>query len=147
MSTALQDGARRVSGAPAILAGLWALTVIVSLPLTFTMRGAFARHLGNSLAAETAADSVNYDWMQEFSGQATVYLARERRHFWASAPGRWVLAASAGDVLVVAVMASRGILMDAVPAPVIAGLLVLVACWAVVLDVFKVRVFGRFGVH
>jgi len=30
-----------------------------------------AQHLGSSLAADTAASGVNYDWMQEFSDQAT----------------------------------------------------------------------------
>ena len=35
-----------------------------------------AQHLGDSLAADTAAAGVNYDWMQEFADQAT----RRRRH-------------------------------------------------------------------
>ena len=30
-----------------------------------------AQHLGASLAADTAASGVNYDWMQEFSDQAS----------------------------------------------------------------------------
>ena len=30
-----------------------------------------AQHLGSSLAADTAASGVNYDWMQEFSDQAS----------------------------------------------------------------------------
>ena len=30
-----------------------------------------AQHLGASLAADTAASGVNYDWMQEFSEQAS----------------------------------------------------------------------------
>ena len=34
------------------------------------MRGMLAQHLGASLAADTAASGVNYDWMQEFSEQA-----------------------------------------------------------------------------
>jgi H+-transporting ATPase len=84
--------------------------------------------------------------MLVFSGQATVCLVRERRHFWSSAPGGWILAASAGDVLVVSLLASRGVLMAAVPASVIGALLLLVALCAAALDFVKVRVFRRFGV-
>ena len=64
-------GMRRVNRAPAILVGVWALTLLVSLPLTLALRGMLAEHLGGSLAADTAADGVNYDWMQEFGDQAT----------------------------------------------------------------------------
>jgi hypothetical protein len=45
--------------------------VLVSLPLTLALRAMLARHLGASLAADTAASGVNYDWMQEFSEQAS----------------------------------------------------------------------------
>ena len=47
------------------------MTVLVSLPLALSLREMIARHLGTSLAADSAAESVNYDWMQEFSDQAT----------------------------------------------------------------------------
>jgi len=67
----LRDGVRRVNSAPAILGGVFALTLLVSLPLAAAMRGLLADHLGASLAADTAASGVNYDWMQEFSDQAT----------------------------------------------------------------------------
>jgi hypothetical protein len=65
------DGARRVKRAPAILLGVWALTLLVSVPLALALRGMLAHHLGASLAADTAATGVNYDWMQEFSEQAS----------------------------------------------------------------------------
>ena len=65
------DGARRVNRAPAILIGVWALTLLVSLPLALALRGMLAQHLGASLAADTAASGVNYDWMQEFGDQAS----------------------------------------------------------------------------
>ena len=65
------DGARRVVRAPAILLGVWALTLIVSVPLAFALRAMLAQHLGASLAADTAASGVNYDWMQEFAEQAS----------------------------------------------------------------------------
>jgi len=69
--SAWRDGIRRVNAAPAVLVGVWALTLLVSLPLGVVMRGMIARHLGRSQAAETAASGVNYDWMQEFAEQAS----------------------------------------------------------------------------
>jgi len=69
--SAWRDGIRRVNAAPAVLVGVWALTLLVSLPLGVVMRGMIARHLGRSQAAETAASGVNYDWMQEFADQAS----------------------------------------------------------------------------
>jgi hypothetical protein len=47
------------------------MTFALALPLAIAVRGALASHLGNSLAAETAASGVNYDWWQEFAAQAT----------------------------------------------------------------------------
>ena len=71
MFVALRDGVRRVNQAPVILIGVWALTVLVSLPLALVLRGMISDHLGGSLAADTAAAAVNYDWMQEFADQAS----------------------------------------------------------------------------
>ncbi|MCU1382067.1 MAG: hypothetical protein JWL71_764 [Acidobacteria bacterium] len=65
------EGIRRVNRAPAVLLGVWALTLLVSVPLAVALRGMLAQHLGASLAADSAATGVNYDWMQEFSDQAT----------------------------------------------------------------------------
>src|SRR5438105_2750514 len=69
--SALGDGIRRVNRAPAIILGVWGLTLLVSVPLAAALRGMLAQHLGSSLAADAAAAGVNYDWMQEFSDQAT----------------------------------------------------------------------------
>jgi hypothetical protein len=69
--SAWRDGIRRVNAAPAILAGVWLLTMLVSLPLTLALRGMLEQHLGGSLAADTAASGVNYDWMQEFEDQTS----------------------------------------------------------------------------
>jgi hypothetical protein len=50
---------------------VYAITLVLALPLTITMRGLLRTHLGASLAAESAVNSVNYDWWQEFTSQAT----------------------------------------------------------------------------
>jgi len=66
-----RSGWKRVLAAPALVAGVFALTFLLALPLAIMMREALASHLGASLAAETAASGVNYDWWQEFTAQAT----------------------------------------------------------------------------
>jgi hypothetical protein len=68
---ALREGVSRVNRAPLILAGVWALTFFVSLPLALGLRGMIADHLGRSLAADTAASGANLEWMQEFREQAS----------------------------------------------------------------------------
>jgi len=66
-----RSGWKRVLAAPALVAGVFVMTFALALPLAITMRSALASHLGNSLAAEQAASSINYDWWQEFLAQAT----------------------------------------------------------------------------
>ena len=68
---ALRDGLRRVAAAPAILAGSFAATLAVSLPLALTIRGMLEAHFGHSLAADAALHGANYEWWQEFAAQAT----------------------------------------------------------------------------
>jgi hypothetical protein len=67
----LFEGWKRVRSAPALLLGVYVVTIVIAVPLAITMRGLLQTHLGPSLAAEGAAEGVNYDWWQEFSSQAT----------------------------------------------------------------------------
>jgi hypothetical protein len=68
---AWRDGVRRVARAPLILAGVWLITTLVSLPLMLVLRREISTQLGASLAADPAATGVNYEWMQQFADQAT----------------------------------------------------------------------------
>ena len=68
---AFRDGIRRVNAAPAVLAGVLIATLLVTLPLGLALRSALRAHLGDSVAADTVASGVNWDWWQEFSAQAT----------------------------------------------------------------------------
>jgi hypothetical protein len=68
---AFRDGVRRVNQAPAVLIGMFLVTLLVALPLSIALEHAIETQLGSSLAAETAARGVNYDWWQEFSSRAT----------------------------------------------------------------------------
>ncbi len=65
------DGWRRVGRAPAILAGVLLLTLLVALPPAIVVRGLLGESLGDSLAAGEAADGVNQEWWEEFQSGAT----------------------------------------------------------------------------
>ena len=65
------DGLRRLRSAFPAVVGVYLLTLLMALPLALTLRDTLQDHLGSSLAANDAAEAVNYDWWQEFSGQAS----------------------------------------------------------------------------
>jgi len=67
---AWRDGLRRVASAPLVVALVWLATTLVSLPLTLAIRGDVVRSLDNSIAAESVARGVNFEWMQEFDAHA-----------------------------------------------------------------------------
>jgi hypothetical protein len=69
--SAFRDGARRVRGAPMMLIGLFAVTLVMALPVSYVLRTMLKAHLGVSLAANAAAAGANYDWWQEFLSQAS----------------------------------------------------------------------------
>jgi H+-transporting ATPase len=71
------------------------------------------------------------------TGQATIYLVRERRHLWASRPSWWMLSATVADLVVVTVLAARGILMAAAPLVDVGVLLGSVLVATVTLDLLK----------
>jgi H+-transporting ATPase len=72
-----------------------------------------------------------------FTGQGTVYLVRQRQHFWKSRPSKWLALSSAADVVVVSILASRGILMEAIPLQVVFGVLIACGCYLVAVDFVK----------
>src|SRR5258705_8096514 len=65
------DGWRRVVSAPAVIAGVFLVTLLAALPLALTLRGSLRDHLGSGLAGNDAGDGVNYDWWQEFTSEAS----------------------------------------------------------------------------
>ncbi len=60
-----------------------------------------------------AMQTLIFVWLV-LSGQATVYIVREREHFWHSAPSRWLAASTVADLVVVLLLAWRGWLMTAI---------------------------------
>jgi H+-transporting ATPase len=75
-----------------------------------------------------------------FGAQGLLYVVRERRFLWSSQPSKWVLGASAVDILIVFSLASSGTLMAPLTWGVLAAVLASAAGFAVVLDQIKVRV-------
>jgi len=67
-----RDGLRRVAAAPAVLVGIYFITLVAALPLAAAIGFGINEHLGSSLTANDVADSVNYDWWQEFASQGSV---------------------------------------------------------------------------
>ena len=80
-----------------------------------------------------------------FSGQAVLYVVREREHLWNSPPG-WLLASSITDVTIISILAVKGILMTALPLGIVAGLFTAAALLALVLDAVKQTLFRRLAI-
>ena len=80
-----------------------------------------------------------------FTGQGVIYLIRERDHFWRSVPSRWLIVASLADLVIVSILATRGILMSPLP-PLIVGLVGL-ACllYLTALDFLKVAILRHYN--
>jgi H+-transporting ATPase len=81
------------------------------------------------------------------TGQGNVYLIRERKHFWGSRPGPWLVASSVADLAIVALMSTRGALMAPVSPFLLFELFASVAIYLIILDQFKVLIFRRFKIH
>ena len=84
--------------------------------------------------------------MLVFTGQGMVYLIRERRHFWSSAPSHWMLLSSLVDIILVCFFAVDGILMAPLPLAIVGGTMVASAIYLIALDFIKVPIFAKWMV-
>lgn len=71
MTDAFRNGLGRVRGAPALIAGVWGLTLLLALGPGMLLHAQIEQHLGASTMADTAAAGVNFDWWNEFLGQTS----------------------------------------------------------------------------
>jgi len=69
-TAAFVDGLMRVKRAPWLVIGLWLSTLLLALPLSLVLHGLIGDHLGSSMAAQAAAEGMNYDWWNEFLAQS-----------------------------------------------------------------------------
>ncbi len=81
------------------------------------------------------------------TGQATVYLVRERHHFWRSWPSRWLGLSSLADIVIVSLLATQGWLMAPIAPSLVAALLGASAGYLMATDGLKVRIFAHYGVR
>jgi H+-transporting ATPase len=96
-------------------------------------------HLGLDLKALQTLSIVTLI----FTGQAILYVVRDRRHLWSSRPSSWLMVASAADVLIIATLATRGILMKALSVALVVALFAITVVFCFVLDAIKAQVFSR----
>jgi H+-transporting ATPase len=75
--------------------------------------------------------------------QATTYNNRTRRRIWSSTPSRWLIAATAVDLVFASVLAYAGIAIAPLPLSVIAALIAATVSFAFLIDFAKVPVFKR----
>jgi H+-transporting ATPase len=80
--------------------------------------------------------------MLVFTGQGIVYLIRERRHFWESLPGRWLIISSCCDVVIVSILATQGLLMTPIKFSLIVELIAVIIVYLFIIDLIKVRLFS-----
>lgn len=83
--------------------------------------------------------------MLVFSGQATVYLVRQRHHLWQGRPSKWLVAATVGDLIVVSFLATQGLLVTPVGWSAILAVLGIAVAFMFLMDPIKVAIFKRFG--
>jgi H+-transporting ATPase len=81
-----------------------------------------------------------------FGGEATLYAIRERRHLWSSRPGTWVIVSSAGDVMIISVLAVKGVGMHSLSSLLVASVFGAAVIFSLALDFIKVPVFRRFQI-
>ncbi len=81
--------------------------------------------------------------MLVYSGQGTIYLVRERKHFWHSRPSKWMLIGTTLDILVVGLLATQGILMAPVSPVLVIELFGIISVFLVLLDFIKTPIFSK----
>ena len=81
-----------------------------------------------------------------FTGQFTIYMVRERGRFWSSMPGKYLLAASASDIVFITLISTYGFLVTPVPFEYILLILLFTFVFMVVTDQGKNIVFRHFSV-
>lgn len=79
--------------------------------------------------------------MLVFTGQANVYLVRERQRFWKSKPGGWMLLGTLADVILVSLFANQGIFMAAIPAIYVGISLLVIVLYIPLVDWLKILIF------
>jgi H+-transporting ATPase len=78
-----------------------------------------------------------------FSGQATTYAIRERRHLWGTRPSLLLALSSMADVVIASTLAIGGIAMAPLPPSLVAATLAAAIAFSFMLDLVKIPVFAH----
>src|SRR6202453_630438 len=125
----------RITGG-AIILGLCLLTFCV----TILAIGKFELRLGIEALQTLSVVAIVY------GSQATIYAIRDRHHFWGLRPTVWLVLSSIADILIISVLAVRGIAMAPLPVSVLAVEFAAAIGFWLILDGVKIPVFARLGI-
>src|ERR1700677_1209403 len=125
----------RITGG-AIILGLCLLTFCV----TILAIGKFELRLGIEALQTLSVVAIVY------GSQATIYAIRDRHHFWGLRPTVWLVLSSIADILIISVLAVRGIAMAPLPASVLACEFGAAIIFGLILDGVKIPVFVRLAI-
>ena len=78
-----------------------------------------------------------------YSGQANIYLVRERSYFWKSKPSNFLLTAQIGGIIIATLLSIYGWLIASVPIIMIIYLLIFTLLFLFILDITKVRILNK----
>jgi H+-transporting ATPase len=121
-------------------------SLALAIPLVALSFGVWELGLHLMGLGHSSLQTLSFVWLV-VSGQATVYLVRQREHFWHAAPSRWLAASSGLGLAVVLVLAWGGWLMSPVPAPDLGVLLLVAGAYMVAGDLFKAPIFRWAGLR
>lgn len=82
-----------------------------------------------------------------FTGQAVLYLVRTGGHFYKKMPSKYMLIATAGDIALLSIMASFGILIPKIPFIYIPVLLIITVVFMFAADLIKIKIFKAYDVR
>jgi H+-transporting ATPase len=78
-----------------------------------------------------------------YGSQAMIYAIRARRRLWGLRPTLWLVLSSIADILIITVLANRGIAMAPLPLSVLACEFAAAIVFGAILDAVKIPVFAR----
>ena len=81
-----------------------------------------------------------------YGSQATIYAMRARRHLWGLRPTVWLVGSSVADILIISILAIRGIAMAPLPVSVLVCEFGAAIAFGLILDEVKIPVLARLSI-
>jgi len=119
----------------------WAGPILGSCFLAFCIAvlavGKFEMRLGVAELQTLSALALVY------GSQAITYAIRDRKHLWGLRPTIWLVLSSVADVLIISILAVRGIAMARLPVSVMTYELLAAIIFGLILNGLKIPIFAR----